>query len=62
MAEKDITKLYIQENTHAHRNCSYPQQLAIVGCLDLANQQQTLDEKEYKTTPGRNRIWKSVPR
>jgi hypothetical protein len=62
MAEKDITKLYIEENTHAHFNRRYPQRLAIAGSLDPANQTRTLDEKEFKTTPGRNRIWKSVPR
>jgi hypothetical protein len=61
MAEKDIAKLYMQENAHAHRNRSYPQRLAIMGSLDPANQRRILDEKEFKTTPGRNQIWKSVP-
>jgi hypothetical protein len=60
MAEKDTTKLYIQGDTHAHRNRSYPQRLAIAGSFDPTNQQQTVNKKEFKTTPGQNQIWKSV--
>jgi hypothetical protein len=40
--------LYVQENTHAHRNRSFPQRLAIAGSIELANQRRTLDEKEFK--------------
>jgi hypothetical protein len=61
-SKRDITELYIQESTHAHRNRSYPQRLVIAGSLDPANQRRTSDAKEFKTTPGRTRIWKSVLR
>jgi hypothetical protein len=57
IAKKDVTKLYIQEKTHAHRNHSYPQWLAIAGSLDPAIQRRTLDEKEFKTTQSKAAMW-----
>jgi hypothetical protein len=49
--QKDINKIIYTKNYHAHCNRSYPQQLAIAGSLDPANQRRTLYEKEFKTNP-----------